>query len=204
MLTTDQKGNVAEAEIVASAVKLGIDVYRPVGEGGRYDMIFEVDKRLIRVQCKWAPRNGEVVVLRCYSCRRSRTGMLKRVYLDGEIDAFAAYCPDIDRCYFLPFELFTGRTQVSLRLGPCKNNQQDGINWAKDFEFAATLRRLGAIAQLGERLRGTQEVAGSSPAGSTLFDDSAADRRLVRGPAEHAAHYRGAPVEHRSAGEGPE
>src|SRR5437870_2228631 len=49
VLTTDQKGNIAEAPIVAAAVKLGIDVYKPVGEGGRYDMIFEVGTRLVRV-----------------------------------------------------------------------------------------------------------------------------------------------------------
>jgi hypothetical protein len=52
MLSTDQKGNIAEAAIIVAAVKLGVDVYRPVGEGGRYDMIFEVDDRLFRVQCK--------------------------------------------------------------------------------------------------------------------------------------------------------
>src|SRR5207253_1446221 len=92
MFTTDQKGNIAEAAIVAAAVKLGIDVYRPVGEGGRYDMIFEVDERLLRVQCKWAPRHGDVVVLRCYSSRRNRDGLLRRKYVAGEFDAFAAYC----------------------------------------------------------------------------------------------------------------
>jgi hypothetical protein len=168
MLTSDQKGNVAEAAVVAAAVKLGIDVYKPIGSGGRYDMIFEVHSQLLRIQCKWAPRHGDVVVLRCYSSRRSRDGLQRRKYLKGEIDAFAAYCPDTDRCYFLPFEVFTARTQVSLRLGPSKNNQSLGINWAKNYEFTATLGAPGAIAQLGERRRGTPKVAGSSPAGSTL------------------------------------
>jgi PD-(D/E)XK endonuclease len=167
MLTTDQKGNIAEAAIVAAAIKLGIDVYRPVGEGGRYDMIFEVDASLIRVQCKWAPRHGDVIVLRCYSCRRNRDGLLRRKYATGEIDAFAAYCPDTDSCFFLPFEFFSGRSQILLRLGPCKNNQSLRVNWARDYEFAAKLGAVGAIAQLGERRRGTPKVAGSSPAGST-------------------------------------
>ena len=143
VLTADQKGNIAETAVVAAAVKLRIDVYRPVGEGGRYDMIFDVGTRLLRVQCKWAPRHGGVVTLRCYSCRRNSDGLLRRKYVDGEIDAFAAYCPETDRCYFLPFELFTARSQVSLRLGPCRNNQQLGINWAKDFEFGATLALAG-------------------------------------------------------------
>ena len=167
MLTTDQKGNIAESSIIAAAVKLGIDVYKPVGEGGRYDMIFEVESRLWRIQCKWAPRQGDVVLLRCYSCRRTRDGLIRRRYVGGEIDAYAAYCPDVDRCYFLPFDLFVSRTQIFLRLGPSLNNQRQGINWAKDYEFAATLGRPGAIAQLGERRRGTPKVAGSSPAGST-------------------------------------
>jgi PD-(D/E)XK endonuclease len=167
MLTTDQKGNIAEAEIVASAITLGIDVYTPVGEGGRYDMIFEIGDQLVRVQCKWAPRRGDVIVLRCYSSRRNRDGLLRRKYLEGEIDAFAAYCPHTDRCYFLPFDLFSCRSEVLLRLAPCKNNQNVRVNWAKDYEFAATLGDHGAVAQLGERRRGTPKATGSSPVGST-------------------------------------
>jgi hypothetical protein len=81
---------------------------------------------------------------------------------------FAAYCADTDRCRFLPLKTFAGRAVIQLRLRPAKNNQPVGVNWAKDFEFAATLGPYGAIAQLGERLAGSQKVAGSSPAGSTL------------------------------------
>ena len=114
-------------------------------------MILELGSRLVRVQCKWAPRQEDVVLLRCYTARRNRDGLLRRVYAEGEIDALAGYCPELDRCYFLPFELFVGRTTVSLRLAPCKNNQTRGINWAEDFEFAAKLGPYGAIAQLGER-----------------------------------------------------
>jgi hypothetical protein len=167
VLTTDQKGDIAEAAVVAAAVKLGIDVYRPVGEGGRYDMVFELANGLWRIQCKWAPRCGDVVLIRCYSCRRNRDGLLRRKYLAGEIDAFAAYCPDTDRCYFVPFGLLSARSQIMLRLAPSKNNQHLGINWAKDYEFAATLGRPGAVAQLGEHRRGTPKVTGSSPVGST-------------------------------------
>ena len=72
----------------------------------------------------------------------------------------------MERCYFLPPELCLARKEVRLRVAPCRNNQSLKINWAKDYEFAATLAQPGAIAQLGERLLGMQEVAGSSPAGS--------------------------------------
>jgi hypothetical protein len=110
MLTSDQKGAIAETAVVHEAIKLGINVYTPVAEGGRYDMILELGSRLVRVQCKWAPRQEDVVVLRCYTARRNRDGLLRRVYAEGEIDALAGYCPELDRCYFLPFELLVGRT----------------------------------------------------------------------------------------------
>jgi hypothetical protein len=70
--------------------------------------------------------------------------------------------------YYLPADEFPARTQIQLRLAPTRNNQRELVNWAADYEFAAKLERLGAIAQLGERLHGMQEVAGSIPAGSTL------------------------------------
>jgi PD-(D/E)XK endonuclease len=172
MLTTDQKGAIAEMGIAWHATLLGLDVYKPISEGGRYDLIFDLDGRLWRVQCKWATRYDDVIVVRCCSTRRAREGLLRRLYTSGEIDAFAAYCAELDRCFFLPFEQFGGKASVQLRLAPARNNQRMRINWADDYDFAATLRRHGAIAQLGERLDGIQKVAGSSPAGSTLEIDS--------------------------------
>ena len=168
MLTTDQKGSIAETAIVAAATKLGIGVFKPLTDGERYDLIFDLRPRLVRVQCKWAGRRDDIIVVRCVSARRARDGLRHRVYTAEEIDAFAAYCAEIDECYFLPIELFPYRHAVQLRLGPTRNNQHLGINWAKDFEFAARLRATGAVAQLGERLNGIQKAAGSSPAGSTL------------------------------------
>jgi hypothetical protein len=52
------------------------------------------------------------------------------------------------------------RHVLYLRLAPARNNQEFAITYAADYEFS------GAIAQLGERLHGMQEVAGSSPASS--------------------------------------
>jgi PD-(D/E)XK endonuclease len=169
MLTTDQKGNIAEVAIALAARKLGIDVYWPIGEGGRYDLIFDLGGTLNRVQCKWAPRQGEVVVIRCYSARRNRDGLVRRIYTEGEIDAYAAYCEEIDRCFFLPYNQFVGRTQIQLRLSGTSNNQKLGINWAADFDFAARLcDGQGAVAQLGERRHGMPKATGSSPVGSTF------------------------------------
>lgn len=65
-----------------------------------------------------------------------------RRYTADEIDAFAVYCLELDRCYFLPIETFVGRATVHLRLGPARNNQVLRVHRAEEFDFAATLTRL--------------------------------------------------------------
>jgi PD-(D/E)XK nuclease superfamily protein len=141
-LTTDQKGAIAESAIAHAAIKLSIDVYKPIQEGGRYDLILNVGSQLLRVQCKWAPRHGDVVVVRCRSCRRTRDGLRHRAYTAAEVDVIAAYCPDVDRCYVVPAARFDGRLQLFLRLAPSRNNQVMHVNWAKDFDFEARLTAL--------------------------------------------------------------
>ena len=165
--TPTQRGAIAETAIAHAATRLGVVVSKPVAEGARYDLIFDIGSRLIRVQCKSAVHCREVVIVRCRTCRRTAHGFRRGTYSADEVDAFAAYCAELDRCYFLPLSRFGGLTAIQLRLAPTRNNQASRIHWAEDFELAATLgNRPGAIAQLGERLPGRQKVAGSSPAGS--------------------------------------
>jgi hypothetical protein len=169
VLTTNQKGAIAEAAIRKAAMELGYGVYRPAIEGGRYDLIFDTGDELQRVQCKWAPLHGEVVVIRAYSTRRTATGLRRNAYKPGEFDVLAAYCAALDRVYVVPYERIAGASHLQLRVSPARNNQRVGIRAAKEFEFGATLPQiaLGPIAQLGERRHGMAEAVGSSPTGST-------------------------------------
>ena len=149
-LTTNQKGAIAEVAITKVAVEIGVVVSRPVQDAA-YDLILDLQDRLVRVQCKWAVVSGDVVTIRCRRCRRGPEGFIHRGYDHGEIDAIAAYCLELDACYLLPLELSVERAAVSLRLAPPHNNQKRKIHWAEEYEFAATLRAPGPIAQLGER-----------------------------------------------------
>jgi hypothetical protein len=179
-LSSDQKGAIAEKAIELAALKLGIDVFRPVGDGGRCDMIFGIADRLVRVQCKWARRRGDALVVPFLTSRRGAAGYVRRPYTREQIDAVAAYYLDGERCYFLPIAVFGERTHVQLRLAPARNNQRIGVWWADDFAFDRLhWHGAGAIAQLGERLHGMQEVAGSSPAGSTEEPASRAGSPLL-------------------------
>ncbi len=160
MMSTNQKGAIAEAQITAAAVELGMNVWRPVVEGCRYDLILEARDELLRTQCKWANREGDVVVVRGRTCRHTPRGYVWTTYSATEVDGIAAWCPETADCYFIPIAEIDGRSCMHLRLAPARNNQELLVHWAAQY-------RLGAIAQLGERRAGSAKVVGSSPTSST-------------------------------------
>jgi prevent-host-death family protein len=162
VLTSNDKGNIAEMAIALEAMKLGIEVLKPMAEHVHYDLAFDLGNRILRVQCKWASlKDTDIVYVNTSRCRTRKRGYVRSTYLAHEIDALAAYCAELERCYLLPVDLVADRRALHLRLTKPRNGQRAAINWAEKYSLP------GAIAQLGERRGGTAKVAGSSPAGST-------------------------------------
>jgi antitoxin (DNA-binding transcriptional repressor) of toxin-antitoxin stability system len=164
-LTTNQKGAIAELKIAAAALDLDIPVLKPFSEHARYDLMFDLGDGVVRVQCKWARREGEVVIVRVTAQRISTRGRIITTYGAHEIDAVAGYCAALDQCYLLPAHLVAGMSEIRLRLSPPRNAQRAWIHWASDYYLS------GAIAQLGERGTGSAEVGGSNPPSSTVSTD---------------------------------
>jgi prevent-host-death family protein len=159
---SNHKGNAAELAIAAEAARLGLEVYMPLTEHGRYDLVLGIAGKLYRVQCKWGARVGEKVQVRLSTSRHSPTrGYVIKTYDATEIDLVGVYCGDLKTSYVLPPELFEGRSAIWLRTGPPKNGQRAALNWAADYEFQ------GAVAQLAERSDGIRKVRGSIPLSST-------------------------------------
>lgn len=155
----NHKGNVAELAIATEAARLGLSVLKPLTEHERYDLVLGIAGRLLRVQCKWAKKQGNVVAISLARNRRGPDGFIRRSYSATEIDAIGAYCGDLDSCYLLPIELVAGRWAIQLRLAPTRNGQRAALHFADEY-------RLGAVAQLAERYRGTVEAGGSNPPSS--------------------------------------
>lgn len=153
-LTPSQKGAVAEAEIAAAAVRLDLLMLRPMAEGRRYDLAIDTGERFLRLQCKSAWRQGDVLIVPCNTNRHTPRGYVRTTYTAKEIDAIAAYSQDTDKCYLMPIRDVAGRTAISLRLAPTRNNQALHVRWARDYEFETSLRRdfgLFQVAQVLER-----------------------------------------------------
>jgi hypothetical protein len=143
-LTPSQKGAAAEAAITSAVIQLGLTVLRPLCEGRRYDLIVDLEPRLVRVQCKLARRTRGVLAIRLQTSRYTPNGYVRGCYSATEIDAVGAYSHELATCYLLPIGLVAGRSSLHLRLEPTGNNQADGINWARDYELEPVLERLRA------------------------------------------------------------
>lgn len=134
---SNHKGNVAELMIAAVAADLGIGVYKPLTEHGRTDLILDTEGDLLRVQCKWANRKGDVVTVRIGGSYYSPTrGYVLTTYSASEIDAVAAYCAETGHCYLVPIAVIEGQASLHLRLGPARNGQQVALHFAADYELA--------------------------------------------------------------------
>ena len=160
----NHKGNVAELAFAATAASLGLRVYSPLTEHGRADLVLGIDGHLLRVQCKWANKRGSVVFISLQTSRRGRNGYIRTTYSADEIDAVGAYCQELESCFLIPVDVAEGKSAITLRLAPPRNGQRAALNWAEQY-------RLGAVAQLAERLAGSEEARGSNPLSSTSSED---------------------------------
>ena len=154
------RGVIAESAIAHEAAQLGFAVLVPAFGAPRCDMVLEHAGRVIRVQCKSARLEGEVVVIAAVTSRRSATGYIRTTYTADEVDVIAAHCAELKRSFAVPITDFGPGGTMSLRLSPPRNGQRAGLHFADEYDF-------GAIAQLEEHLSGTQGVGGSSPPSST-------------------------------------
>ncbi|MGO9319258.1 MAG: group I intron-associated PD-(D/E)XK endonuclease [Solirubrobacteraceae bacterium] len=141
-LTPSQKGAAAEAAITAMAIQLGLTVLRPLCEGRRYDLVIDLEPDLLRVQCKMARRLSGVLLVALQTNRYTPGGYVSTSYTAAEIDAIAAYSPELHRGFLIPINEASGRRALHLRLDPTRNNQAQGIKWARDYEFSSGINRL--------------------------------------------------------------
>lgn len=164
----NHKGNVAELAIAKEAARLGLSVLVPLTEHERFDLALGIGGRLLRVQCKWANRKDDVIVVHLASSRRGPNGYIRRNYSPAEVDAIGIYCSDLDRCFLVPIELIAGQWTMQLRLTAPRNGQRAALHFADEYD-------LGAVAQLAERCHGMAEAEGSNPSSSINQATSSAE-----------------------------
>lgn len=136
MAPTKQRGDTAELAVAADLVARGYGVAFPFGEDCDYDLIVDRDGKLEKVQVKHCRSEG--VRMEVKTCSHSLTnGKVRRTkrYTAATIDWVAAYDATTRDCFYIPAsELGTsGRSTMTLRLAPPRNNQVAGVRSAFDY-----------------------------------------------------------------------
>ncbi len=84
MRTTQKKGDIAVSQAIASFTRLGYDVSIPLTESAPYDLIIDINNRLIRLQVKYTSSLlGEVDLRNIHS---NSTGYIVKKYSPNAYD----------------------------------------------------------------------------------------------------------------------
>jgi hypothetical protein len=143
-LTPSQKGAAAEAAITAAAIQLGLVVLRPMCEGRRCDLAIDLEPRAAAgaMPACSTPRG-------CAVCASDNLQAYARRTRQDEVHREPDRCcrrllAQLHRSFLMPIPEVAGRRGIHLRLDPTKNNQAEGIKWARDYELSGDPSAPGA------------------------------------------------------------
>jgi hypothetical protein len=149
---TSKQGLVSQTAILNRLVQLGYEVLLPWSPHLGYDLAYYTEteehhfgffvhkeNQLVRIQCKTArlSKDNSFIVFNTstVSMGGAATWKKKKSGYRGRADKFAVYSPDAGKVYMLSVWEAPAASEMRLRLLPSKNNQEQGVKWAKDYEL---------------------------------------------------------------------
>jgi PD-(D/E)XK endonuclease len=107
-MDTKLRGDIAEQAAVIHALKRGWGVLKPVGDRLAYDLAFDIEGTLVKIQVKYAwfdEPSGNYVV----DNRRTKTNrrlMVREAYKKSDFDFALVYIEILDLFYVFPVDVF--------------------------------------------------------------------------------------------------
>ena len=141
MLNTKQIGNITEIECMLAFVKLGYNVLTPYGDCERYDFVVDINNSLYRIQVKTShlSTDGSYIEFKTSNKTTRKGAFVQHAYTKEQIDYFMTFYNNI--AYLIPVEQ-SSTSNKRLRFTPPKNNQTQGINFAKDYELERQVEKI--------------------------------------------------------------
>ena len=138
-LDTNTKGILTELKVLQYVIEQGYSVSIPYGDRDRYDQIWDINGKLLKVQVKTSHWYNEEQTAFSF---KTRSGYMKahqnveKKYTKEEIDYFATFFNN--ECYVVPVEE-CGFIKI-LRFSSDASNQST-INWAKNYTFKEIIEK---------------------------------------------------------------
>ena len=130
------KGNLGVIKAIQLFNQEGYLVSLPFGDIGDYDLIVDIQGKLLKIQCKASEtNNGEIVVF-----NTAVTSMFTRKkYTKNEVDYLFLYDILADKSFLVEPD---GKTEITIRYSLPKNKQKNGIRLAEDYNFTKVLMNI--------------------------------------------------------------
>lgn len=129
-ISSKMKGTITELECASYLMKLGYALSVPLGDTCPYDLVVDIDHKLYKIQCKHGKSTDDSVSIECTTNINTRTRLETHQYKPEDVDFFATF--DNGICYLIPFE--EAKLTFMLRKKNPKNNQNEFVHWAEDYE----------------------------------------------------------------------
>jgi len=107
-ISTKWKGDLAEQMVVVEAMKMGIDVSIPVGDRLTYDLIFDVNNSLLRIQvkCAWFDKCSNNYITDTRMCKTNRKNYRFEKYSNNDFDFAIIVVMENNSFYIMPSDVF--------------------------------------------------------------------------------------------------
>ena len=107
-MNTKQKGDIAEQAVTLKALKLGYEVLKPTGDRLPYDLVFDIEGKLVKIQVKSAlyDHKKDNYVVDNRRTKTNRRQMIRENYSSRDFDFAILYISDLEVFYIMPIEDF--------------------------------------------------------------------------------------------------
>ena len=128
---TKEKGDIGVCAVALDLTKKDYKVFNTISEHLPFDVVAYKNKKFYRIQVKYREMKNGKVEVQFRSIYSNSKGTHISFSDKEEIDFYAIYCPDTEKCYYVNCSNFN--KSVALRIEKPKNNKSEGINFADDF-----------------------------------------------------------------------
>ena len=133
-MDTNNKGKLIELQVLTTVIELGYSVSIPFGDKDKYDQIWDINGKLLKIQiktCRWKDENHTGIIFNCYSVSNG----IKHFYSKDDIDYFVTYWDG--KCYMVPIE--ECKQEKTLWFIP---KQLNSCKYAKDYEITNIINKI--------------------------------------------------------------
>lgn len=129
-----QHGISTELKSILFFNEKGYIVSIPYGNAGRYDLLVDTGKKILKIQCKTASKNANGSYTVCTSNTSMKSqGNIRKYYTKDQIDFIMTFIEN--EAVFIPVELIEKTASKVFRAELPKNGNTKNCNMIQDYSF---------------------------------------------------------------------